>query len=90
MDLVRGLDPWPNAHTESPLGIMKILRAHAEAYEGDELPGTVLQSDARQGMLIRAADAAVRVEKLQAPSCKVMAPKEYLCGHEIKAGVQFK
>lgn len=90
VDLVRGLNPWPYAHTFSPLGTIKIMRARVEVYEGNEAPGTVLQSDPRQGMLIKAADDAVRVEKLQAPSCKVMAAKDYLCGHEIGTGMRFE
>lgn len=82
---VRGLLPWPAAYTQSPHGVLKVLSAQAEA-GGDAAPGTVLEADGKQGLLVQAGEGAVRVLRLQGAGGKAMAAADYLHGRPIQPG----
>ena len=85
-NLVRGLNPWPGAYTDSArLGRLKLLLASAEAGES-AAPGTVLEADRKNGLLIQAGEGAVRVLTLQAQGGKPMKASDYLLGHPITTG----
>lgn len=83
---VRGLNPWPGAYTDTDRhGRLKLLLASAEAGAG-EAPGTVLEADKKNGLLIQAGEGAVRVHTLQAQGGKAMKASDYLLGHPIITG----
>lgn len=85
--LINGLNPWPCVSV--PLGgeRMKLLRA--DAAEGNGTPGTVLQSDPKNGLLIACGSGAVRIIEVQAPGGKRMRAEDYLRGHGIPEGTSF-
>ena len=82
VNFVRGMTPWPGAYA----GPYKVLMARAEAYQGEEQPGTVLRADAKGGLWVRTADGALRLERIQAPGGKPMNDCDYLRGHQVEAG----
>lgn len=82
---VRGLTPWPSAFTQGPQGVLKLLQAAAEPGQHAQ-PGTVLQADDRQGLLVQAGEGAVRVQRLQGPGTRAMAAQDYLRGRPIPQG----
>ena len=81
-DFVRGMTPWPGAYA----GEYKVLSAQAEAYQGPEAAGTILAADARQGLLVRAGEGALRILRMQAAGGKPMNACDYLRGHRMEAG----
>ena len=85
--LINGLNPWPCVSV--PLGgeRMKLLRA--DAAEGNGTPGTVLQADPKNGLLIACGSGAVRIIEVQAPGGKRMRAEDYLRGHGIPEGTSF-
>lgn len=80
-NLVRGVQPWPGALTQSPWGQLKVLEAQAEQDETHEEPGTILAADARAGLLVKAGQGALRLMRLQAPGGKAVASADFLRGH---------
>lgn len=81
-DFVRGMTPWPGAYA----GPYKVLETKAESYQGPEAPGTVLQADAKAGLLVRAGEGALRILRMQAAGGKPMDARDYLRGHQIETG----
>ena len=92
VNLVRGMNPWPCAFMEYDGHPIRILQAEACAAEeaaatvSGANAGTICIASAKQGLVIAAADGAVRVLELQAQGGKRMRPEDYLRGHEIAVG----
>jgi methionyl-tRNA formyltransferase len=83
VNLVRGVNPWPGAGTHSPWGQLKILSAREERTDSEAASGTILMSDARNGLLVKAGDAALRIGLLQLPGGKAMDSRDFLRGHPL-------
>lgn len=84
---IRGLDDVPGAW--SPLGsrgAVKLFRPRVEALRGE--PGTVLAADA-EGVVIAAADGAVRVREVQPPGKRRMGAGEWVRGRGVAVGDRF-
>lgn len=85
---VRGLNPWPCAATEMAGGRLKIYLARPVACDDDALPGTVIVSGAKTGLVVRCGAGALEILEMQAPGGKRMAPKAYLAGKRIDVGTR--
>lgn len=84
-NLIRGLNPWPAAFTDSPNGRLKLLRA--EPQEGQcGTPGRILTADGRRGLLVQTGDGALLVTQLQAQGGRAMDARDYLRGHPMEEG----
>ncbi|MCQ2454514.1 MAG: methionyl-tRNA formyltransferase [Clostridia bacterium] len=80
---VRGLNPWPG----TTVGQMKVLTAEAVAWEGNEQPGTVVVSDVKKGLWVKAGSGALNLKRVQLPGGKPLNAADYLRGHKIETGV---
>lgn len=80
---VRGLNPWPG----TTVGQMKVLAAEAVAWEGNEQPGTVVVSDVKKGLWVKAGEGALNLKRVQLPGGKPLNAADYLRGHKIETGV---
>lgn len=95
VNLIRGLNPWPAAYTDTRYGRLKLLRA-AAVDNKDQIKdqskaaaaGTVLSADPKQGLFIQAGAGVVRVDMLQAPGGKEMKSSDFLRGHPIETSQQ--
>lgn len=85
--LIRGLNPWPVALTTLDGARVKIFTAVPEL--GNGLPGAVLESDAKHGLLIACGTGALRILELQMVGGKRMSACDYLRGHTIPVGTCF-
>lgn len=85
--LIRGLNPWPIALTMLDGARVKIYAAVPESASG--APGTVLESDAKHGLLIACGRDALRITTLQTVGGKRMSACDYLRGHAIPVGTKF-
>ncbi len=88
VDLIRGTDPWPGAHTAMDGGVLKVIWARALAQDTDAAPGTVLTGDAKHGLTIATGQGVLAVEQLQAPGGKRMPAADYLRGHPMTPGMR--
>lgn len=85
-NLVRGVHPWPGASTPSPWGPLKVLAASPEPSADSLPPGSILQADAKEGLLVQCGQGALRITRLQAPGGKAMDSRDFLRGHPISPG----
>lgn len=84
--LIRGLNPWPIALTTLDGARMKLFAGVPEEVSGT--PGTVLEADAKKGLLVACGSGALRIMELQMVGGKRMAAKDYLRGHQIALGTK--
>jgi len=83
---VRGMQPWPVAHTGLDDSLLRIFRASAQPGDApDTEKGTIcgLQGDA---LLVRCGDGLVQVDELQPSSRRRMSGREALNGRALQHG----
>jgi methionyl-tRNA formyltransferase len=88
-NLVRGLNPWPGAHTGWEGRVLKIHRGEAaECQANGAVPGAVL---AAEGGVIRVmcGSGAFEITELQPEGKRRMSAAEFLMGYRLKEGVRF-
>lgn len=94
---LRAYTPWPSCFTYMPEGhkehgkMLKILAAQAEPIDVERehaIPGTVLEAD-KHGLLVRTADGALRLLRVQSEGGKPMEVAAWLCGHPLAQGERF-
>lgn len=81
-NLVRGMNPWPVAHTLLEGQPLKVYAARLS--EGSGAPGQVLESRGR--LVVACGQGAVELLELQAQGKKRMAAADYLRGHPLAPG----
>lgn len=86
VNVVRGCNPWPGAHTVGPAGRLSIRRARAVRAEAPVPPGTLYE---HEGQLVAATGAGgfLPVE-VQADNKRPMSWTEYLRGARLSAGAR--
>lgn len=82
-NLVRGVTPWPGAHTRLGGKMLKFFRARIAS--GNAPPGTVLQAG-RAGLEIACGSGSLIIEELQLEGKKRMAAADFLAGYGIEVG----
>lgn len=92
-NLIRGLNPMPGAYTHIDDKVMKIWSS--EVYE-DELvdlegivPGTVLESNSKTGLLVATGKGILKILELQMPNSRRMLVNDYLRGNKIESRTIF-
>ena len=86
---IRGLNPWPSAHTWLPAGKeRKMLKVFSciQVRRHSGVPGTVLRAD-RHGLLVAAGEGAVLLRDVQLEGRRRMPAGELLKGFSIAQGV---
>ena len=85
VNLIRGLNPWPAAYTDTKYGRLKLLKAQAEQ-SVEHTPGTIIEADPKKGLLIQTGAGGVRLHLLQGEGGKAMKSSDYLRGHPMQTG----
>lgn len=88
-NLVRAAHPWPVAHCLLDGKIVRIHAATSSEESTDEVPGTILSSDAA-GLLVATGHGALSILTIQAPGKRPMPVTDYLRGNPMTAGQTFK
>ena len=88
-DQVRGLFPWPHAHTFSAGERLIVLRTRVGSPAGDQQPpGTVLHVS-REAVEVMTGDGrALAIEQVQPEGKRPMSVRDFLAGHPIEAGAR--
>lgn len=92
-NLIRGLNPWPGAHTLYDKKRFKIWNAEIFEennfdYEGYE-PGTVLDLKHGKGVLVSTGQGSLLLTQMQPSGKKNMSAADILKGYNIKKGDRF-
>ena len=85
---INGLNPWPCVSVPIQGERLKLLRAANSLETG--VPGSVISSDPKNGLVIACGRGSVRILEVQAPGGKRMKAEDYLRGHGIPAGTILK
>lgn len=85
-DFIRGLNPWPIAHTQFEDQTMKIYEALVLEGKSSEEPGAII-GVSKDGIKVSCGDGVLLIKTVQFPGGKPMAVSEYIKGHEIKKGI---
>jgi methionyl-tRNA formyltransferase len=83
---VGGLVPWPGAYTFYGPVRWQLWKVSAiDSAFKRATPGEILEVR-KDGVLVAAADHTIRIEELQPENKRRMQAREYLAGHNLKAG----
>ncbi|MDU5109421.1 MAG: methionyl-tRNA formyltransferase [Clostridium sp.] len=82
-NLIRGLNPWPVAHTSYEDTPMKIYKSKVLKEDSNKEPGTIL-SVSKEGIKVATLEDVLLIEKIQFPNGKPLTVEQYINGNEIK------
>lgn len=82
---VRGLQPWPGACTCWEGKVLKLLCVTPDSSRNDPKvkPGTVILSDASQGLWVQTGQGQLQINELQLEGGKALQTFDFLRGHPI-------
>jgi len=83
---VRGMDSVPGAWTVFGEDSLKLFRPKVAESPDEADPGTVLQTDSRQGLRVASAPGSVWFEEVQAPGKRRMGAGAWLQGSRLEVG----
>ena len=84
-NLIRGLNPWPIAHTTYKDDNMKIYESEALNENSNKEPGTILSVN-KTGMKVSCNEGVLLVKKVQLPNGKPLTIEQYINGKDIEVG----
>ncbi len=85
---VRGLNPWPCAHTQIGEGRLKVYLARPLDRDSGAAPGTVVASSPKEGLVVACGEGCAELLEIQAPNARRMTAKAYLMGKTIGVGTR--
>jgi len=78
---MRGCDPWPGAWSRLDELTIQCFRPSVEPLDDEAEPGTVLEADPRDGLLVAAGSGAVRVGEVRPAGSRRMEAAAWIRGH---------
>ncbi|MFZ5800936.1 MAG: methionyl-tRNA formyltransferase [Candidatus Omnitrophota bacterium] len=85
-DKIRGLQPWPGAHTQYKDKTLKILKAEISPdLDLKASPGVIVEVS-REGIIVETGKGLLKIEEVQLESSKQMSAWAFACGHRVMAG----
>jgi methionyl-tRNA formyltransferase len=87
-DRVRGLHPWPHAHTILHGARLLVIRTRATERTSDATPGTVV-AVSPAAICVATGGGELDILTIQPEGRRPMAAREYLAGHPIRLGESF-
>ena len=84
-NLIRGLNPWPIAHTTYKNESMKIYESTVLNESSSKEPGTIISVN-KNGMKVNTIEGILLIKKIQFPNGKPLTIEQYINGKEIEAG----
>lgn len=84
---IRGFDPWPGTHFETPEGPLKILSGRPAPSDDRAPPGSVLSLEPFR---VQTGQGALEIDQLQAPGRRAVKSADFLrgAGRQISIGTQ--
>jgi methionyl-tRNA formyltransferase len=86
---IRGMTPWPGAHTFLEEKRLRIFRAEIRPRDDRDIPGRVLDS-APNELWVATGDGILSIKELQGASGKRMPVGDFLRGFTIPAGMMLR
>ena len=90
-NLVRGLNPIMGTYSYLDGKKIKFWKVDALPNDNSDFEnGTVIKSDSKEGLYIKAKDGIIKVLEIQGENAKKMSVQDFLRGNKIEIGRQFK
>lgn len=86
-NLIRGLNPWPIAHTTYKGENMKIYESIVLNENSAKEPGTIIDVN-KNGMRVNSGNGIILIKKIQFPNGKPLTIEQYINGKEIEVGTK--
>lgn len=86
-NLIRGLNPWPIAHTTYEDQTMRIYKSGVINEESDSEPGTIIKVD-KEGARVSCSEGILLIEVVQFPNGKPLTIEQYINGKPIKENIK--
>ncbi len=84
---VRGLAPWPGAHTFLGDERWNIWKAVPHASATTDVPGTIV-TVSKQSIVVTTGDGLLEISEIQTANSKRMTVAQFLAGHRVTVGQQ--
>lgn len=84
-NLVRGLNPWPIAHTKYKELSMKVYETLYLNEDSKEQPGTITEVT-KSGIKVSTGKGSILIKKVQFPNGKPLTIEQYINGNSIEVG----
>ncbi|WP_297631740.1 methionyl-tRNA formyltransferase [uncultured Clostridium sp.] len=81
---VRGLNPWPIAHTKYKDMPMKVYQTKVYQEDGENDDFGKIEKVTKEGILVKAKVGKILIEKIQFPNGKPLTIEQYINGHSIE------
>ena len=89
-NLIRGVNPWPGAYSVLDGDKIKIWASKITSKQDTDFePGTIIEADKDEGILVQTAAGIIAITKLQLPGGKRMDVQDFLNGHQISVKKKF-
>lgn len=91
-NLVRGLDPIMGTYSYLEGKKIKIWKVEVYTNQNDSNyeNGTVIKSDSKEGLYIKAKEGIIKVLEIQGENAKRMSIQDFLRGNKIEVGAKFE
>ncbi|MDU6295681.1 methionyl-tRNA formyltransferase [Clostridium celatum] len=84
-NLIRGLNPWPIAHTTYKGQSMKIYASSVLEENSNKEAGTIIGVN-KDGIKVSCGEGVLLIKKVQFPNGKPLTIEQYINGNEIEVG----
>lgn len=81
-NMIRGLNPWPVAHTLYDGSTMKIFESEALNKESKAECGKIIDVS-KKGIEVATGEGVLLIKKMQFPNSKPLMVEQYINGHEV-------
>lgn len=81
-NMIRGLNPWPVAHTLYDGSTMKIFESEVINKNSNEENGKII-SVSKKGIEVSTGEGILLIKKMQFPNSKPLTVEQYINGHEV-------
>lgn len=88
--LINGTDPQPGAYFIYDDEKIKCFNPEIISWSGSEVPGTLITSDPKEGLIVKTGDSALCIGSVQAPGKKRMETRVFLRGKTLETGTVLK
>ena len=89
-NLVRGLNPFMGAYAFLDGAKFKLWKVQIEENLKGNVPGEILVSNDKDGLVIATKDGAIKVLEIQAENAKKMQINDFLRGNKLDVGKKFE
>lgn len=91
---VRGVTPWPGAHTvfigQDHKEKVTVTRAEPGSASSTHKPGTVVEANSQDGLGVQTNGAILRIQRIKPANSRTMDATDFINGYRVEPGDRFE